>query len=146
MSIQWNKSKISIRIPENFELRPISKENAFKINEMWPHRSESSLAFIEYLIDHLLSVGLFNETGELVAWCLQLDFGSLATLQVDENHLRKGYGEVVTKAICRKIATEWKLDITSNILNTNIKSIRLFEKLGFQDVDKNYWIGITKRE
>lgn len=89
-------------------------------------------------------MGLFDDKGELVAWCLQLDSCSLSTLQVDEKHLRKGYGEIVAKAICKKIGEESELDVSSNIVHTNVKSLNLFTKLGFKEIDKNYWIGLKK--
>lgn len=134
------------RIPPNFQLRSLKKENAFKINSVWPHRQEGSERFIEYMIEHNTNVGLFDATGELVAWCLRLDFGSLGALQVDENHYRKGFGSIVTKAICRKIAMECDADVTSNIIHKNFKSLNLFQKLGFKDIDKNHWIGVKKPE
>jgi N-acetylglutamate synthase-like GNAT family acetyltransferase len=96
------------------------------------------------MIENNTNVGLFNENDELVAWCLKLDFGSLAALQVDANHLRKGYGETVTKAICKKIAEECNVDISSNIVHANIKSKNLFAKLGFNEIDNNFWIGVGK--
>lgn len=96
------------------------------------------------MIDFNPNVALFNEAGEMVAWCLKLDFGSLGLLQVDENHRRKGYGEIVAKAITKKIASECNEDITSNILPTNFKSLNLFEKLGYENVDKTFWIGVKK--
>lgn len=91
-------------------------------------------------------MGLFDDKNELAAWCLQLDFGSLSTLQVDEKHLRKGYGQIVTKAISKKIAEESDVDISSNIVHANFKSLNLFSKLGFKEIDKNYWIGVRKPE
>lgn len=113
---------------------------------MWPHREEGSVKFIEFMIENNTNVGLFNETGELVAWCLRLSFGSLAAMQVDENHLRKGYGTIVTKAISKKIASDYNSDITANVIGANFKSLNLFNKLGFKDIDKNYWIGVKKSE
>lgn len=98
------------------------------------------------MIEFYPNVGLFNETGELVAWCLSLSFGSLATLQVDENHKRKGYGELVTKAISKKIAEELDVDITANVVLANFKSLNLFKKLGFSEIDKNFWITVKKAE
>lgn len=109
-------------------------------------RSNESVAFIEYMIEYNINIGLYDETNELVAWCLQLDFGSLATLQVDEKHYRKGYGALVTKAICKKIAVEDDQDITSNVVFSNFKSLNLFQKLAFEEIDENFWIGVKKLE
>lgn len=104
------------------------------------------MEFIEYMIEHNTNVGLYNELDKLVAWCLRLDFGSLLALQVDENHLRKGYGEIVTKAIAKKIAHENDVDITSNIIHENINSLNLFTKLGFKEIDRNFWMDLKKPE
>lgn len=94
------------------------------------------------MIENNTNVGLFNDAKELVAWCLKLDFGSLAALQVDENNLRKGYGEIITKAMSKKIATECDVDVTANIIHANFKSKNLFEKLRFQEIENNFWIGV----
>lgn len=102
------------------------------------------MSYVEYLIDHCSTKGLFNENRELVAWCLSMPTGSLAILQVDEKHQRKGFGEIVTKAITKKIASESENDITANIVFDNFKSSNLFTKLGFKDIDKNFWIGVIK--
>lgn len=126
------------------QLRPLTIENAVKIDSVWPMKTEGSVTFIEYMITNNVNVGLFDDANELVAWCLQLDFGSLATLQVDEKHFRKGFGEMVTKVITKKIADENDVDVTSNIVFENFKSLSLFEKLGFEETDINYWIGVEK--
>lgn len=144
MKVCCNNNEFSQRIPPKFSLRSLEKENAAKVYSVWPHRAGSSVNFIEYLIEHNISVGLFNEAMELVAWCLRLDFGSLAALQVDENHQRKGYGMIVTKAICKKIAEENDVDITTNIIHANFKSLNLFNKLGFKDCDNSHWVGVRK--
>ena len=104
------------------------------------------MKFVEYMIENNTNVGLFDDSNELVAWCLRLDFGSLTVLQVDENHLRKGYGEIVTKANSKKIASDYDVDISTNIVHGNEKSTNLFKKLGFKHIDNNYWIGLEKRE
>lgn len=122
----------------------LTKDNAAAINSIWPHRSEGSVAYVEYLIDHNESIGLFEESGKLLAWCLSMQTGSLGILQVDEEHLRKGYGELVTKAITKEIALKSDIDVTANIVFDNLKSSNLFTKLGFKDIDKNFWIGVIK--
>lgn len=116
-----------------------------KINEVWPKKTDGSEEAVRSLITNNISLGLFNESNELAAWIMQVDTGSLAILQVDEKHLRKGYGEIVTRAIIKKIATECNADVTSNVEATNKMSTNLFKKLGFKDIDKNYWIVLTKK-
>lgn len=125
-------------------MNSLSKNEAAAINSVWPHRTEGSVSYIENLIIHNENIGLFNEDEQLVAWCLSLRTGSLAVLQVDEKHQRKGYGEIVTKAIVKKIAIESDINITANIVFDNIKSNNLFEKLGFKNIDRNFWVGVIK--
>lgn len=133
------------RIPPNFKLKQLSRENAFKVNSVWPNKSEGSVVYIEYLIDQNTSVGLYEEeSDELAAWCLRMDSGCLSTLQVDEKHRRKGFGEIVTKAISKKIAVEFDSDITANIVHDNFASANLFRKLGFIEIDENHWIEVKK--
>lgn len=75
---------------------------------------------------------------------MQIDTGSLGLLQVDEKHMRKGYGEIVTRAIIKQIATTCNADVTANVEATNKISTKLFKKLGFQDIDTNSWIILMK--
>lgn len=133
------------RIPASFQVRPLQTEDAFDINSVWPQKGDGTEEFVSYMIENNTNVGLYNESDELIAWCLKHDFGSLASLQVDEHHLKKGYGETVTKAICKKVAIECDVDITASIVHDNYKSKNLFKKLGFENIDTNFWIGVKKK-
>jgi predicted GNAT family acetyltransferase len=108
-------------------------------------KAEGSEEKIKILIKYNISLGLFNESNELVAWIIQIDTGSLAILQVDENYLRKGYGEIVTRAMIKKIATEFEIDVTTNVEETNEISTALFAKLNFRDIGKSYWMIVAKK-
>lgn len=124
----------------NFEIKPLSLEDVSKINSFWPHTDRGNAKLVANMMVKNIHLGLYNENGELVAWCLRMDFGTLAVLQVDDNHLRKGYGSIIAKAISKKIAEECDIDITTNIVLSNFKSVNLFDKLGFHDIDNNHWI------
>ncbi|XP_070489955.1 uncharacterized protein [Chironomus tepperi] len=137
---------LQYEVPEGLVIRRLSTSNADQINSIWPHRSPGSEKFIEYCIEMNLSVGLYDEaTGELLAWCLEHDNANLLALQVDPNHLRKGYATIVTKAITKLIAQERGFDVHTNIIVTNFKSLGLFEKLSFNKIDKNFWIGAVNK-
>lgn len=73
------------------------------------------------------------------------DNGSLGVVQVDENHLRKGYGSLIVKGISRKIAEHFSMDITALVVQGNEKSLSLFAKLGFRETGKHTWFGIKKK-
>lgn len=145
-AVEWLRKNVfpCNRIPPNFRVASLTKENADFVKKAWTHGSEFSGKTCSYLIQHNPSVGLFNPAGDLVAWCLVFDFGSLAALQVDENHFRKGYGEIVTRAITKKIAEENDIDVTSNYVDGNIRSHNLVTKIGFKKIDINRWFGVFK--
>jgi len=141
-----NAVNLQYEVPEGLIIKKLSTSNVDQINSIWPHRLPGSEKFIEYCIEMNLSVGLHDEqTGELLAWCLEHDNANLLALQVDPNHLRKGYATIVTKAITKSIAHERGFDVHTNIVNANFKSLGLFENLSFNKIDKNFWTGAVKK-
>lgn len=115
-----------------------------KVNSAWPHRYEGSDKFISYSIKFHMSIGLFDDKDELLAWSLRYDNGSLGVLQVDEKHLRKGYGNLIAKALSRRIAVEDDGDVMSLIVNKNVKSIDMFTKIGFEPTGLHTWFVVTR--
>lgn len=140
-----NALKFEIEIPENFEFKSLTHENIEKINSNWPHRYEGSDKFLVYSIEYHISVGLFDVDKNLVAWCLRYDNGALAILQVDDKHLRKGFGSLVVKEISKQIAAKCDCDVISLVLHENLKSINLFKKLGFEELIGHTWFGLVKK-
>jgi L-amino acid N-acyltransferase YncA len=136
--------RLEVDVPDNFQIRSLSLADFDKVFSYWPHQSPDPDKFIKYVIKHNPSVGLYDENNELIAWCMMHDFGSLLLLQVVENHLRKGYGVLVTKAIAKKIAEVNGHSTVASVVTSNFKSINLFEKLQFKRSDTNYWVGIMK--
>lgn len=135
---------ISCRIPENFQLRSLSTESASIIQKSWKHLPDFSTNSIPYMIENNINVGLFNDKSELVAWCLVFDCGSIGALHVDEFNRRKGFGEIVTKAISKKIAEENNVDVLTDYIDGNYQSESLMKKIGFKSVGKVRWIGAVK--
>jgi RimJ/RimL family protein N-acetyltransferase len=136
--------KTCFRTPPKVHLKALSEVNVEKVNSLWHHRYEGSDQFISYSIKYHLSIGMFDESNDLLAWCLRYDSGSLAMLQVDKNHLRKGYGSVVTKLMCKKIADEFDSDVVSSIVPGNEKSLNMFLKLGFKKCGPHTWLVVKK--
>jgi hypothetical protein len=100
-------------------------------------------SYIKYLIKFNITVGLFNASNELVARCLQLDNGSLALYHVDEKHEDKGYGEIVVKEIARRVAIEQDIDVAVNVTASHEKVVKVFENVGFKDLETTYWVGVS---
>lgn len=56
------------------------------------------------------------------------------------NHRQKGYGELLAKAITKKIALEDGGIVNLFIVDKNVNSIRLFSKLGYKLIAGSNWI------
>ncbi|XP_034473649.1 uncharacterized protein LOC117781042 [Drosophila innubila] len=128
----------SIEPPSGITLRKLEIEDAPSINEIWPHRGEGSVKFVENLIDHNISVGACDNNGKLIAWCLRLPLGSLGVLQVRETHKRLGLGSLMVRYMSKKIS-ELKQEVLAPVVTENTPSRKMFEKLGFQHIDNVYW-------
>lgn len=137
--------KLTSKIPENYDVKPLTVEWADKINSVWPHRKEDSKKFIARMIRTNSSSGIFHESGELASWCLHHDNGSLLALQTDVNHLRRGLGSIAAQLICKNFVETNDVDVHANIVTDNEKSLQLFEKLGFRIIDKTFWIQVENQ-
>lgn len=122
-----NVLKFEVSLPVNLSFKSLTLKNVDEINSKWPHRYNGSEKFLEYSIKHHMSVGIFDNLDNLIAWCLRYDNGSLAILQVDENHLRKGLGSLIVKEISRKIVEKFDCDVISLVVHENLKSFNLFK-------------------
>ncbi|KAL7043377.1 hypothetical protein ACKWTF_001480 [Chironomus riparius] len=132
---------LNYEVPKGLVIRELNISDIDKVNSAWPNRYNGSDKLLSYCIDTNFSLGLIDEkSGELLAWCLENDVNSLFVLQVDENHLRKGYATIITKALSKLIADERGLDINANIICSNVKSMGLFEKLSFKVIDNNSFV------
>ena len=136
--------KLDVTLPPNMLFKPLTTIHVEKINSVWPHRYEGSDQFILYSIEHHLNVGLFDGT-ELTAWSIIYDSGSIGVMQVDENHLRKGYGSLIVKAISKQFVEEFDVDVTALIANTNVKSLNMFMKLGFKESGRHSWFVLNRQ-
>ena len=55
------------RIPVNFKIKPLKLEHAKHINEVWPKKTDKSENLVRNLIKNNISLGLYNESDDLVA-------------------------------------------------------------------------------
>lgn len=139
-SSREESAKLAIpELPAGYRLGELTADDAAKADSVWPNRHTGSLFFLQRLAAWNPNVGLYNADGELVAWCFRLQAGPLGALQVDEKHLKKGYGSIVTAAMAKKLAA-LNQDCFALVNNSNIPSKRMFEKLGFRHTDFAYWL------
>lgn len=137
---------LTFETPEGCEIKSLSVDDTLKVNSIWPHRSPGSEKFIENCIKYNTSIGIYDKSNnELLAWCLEHDYHCLLALQVTEDHKRKGYGSLAVQSITKKISQKHDVDVITNIIHSNVKSLSLFDKIGYKKIDTNSWIGVINK-
>ncbi|XP_023172469.2 uncharacterized protein LOC111600553 [Drosophila hydei] len=131
-----------IDCPKGFYLKSLAEQDAHLIDREWTYSQEGSLYFMQRQIRMCHSMGLYDEeTHELVAWCIRTQDGLLGALQVRQTHKRRGFGNLIVRALARRIAESGD-DVTAEVTVTNTASLDLFNKLGFQRIDYCHWLSI----
>ncbi|XP_016981662.1 uncharacterized protein LOC108046475 [Drosophila rhopaloa] len=128
----------TIEVPSGITLLNLAVEDAETINEIWPHRGPGSIKFVRCLIKYNVSLGAYDDSGKLVAWCLRLPIGSLGLLQVLESHKRLGLGSLLVKSMAKKISALGD-QVMAPVVTKNTASRNMFEKIGFRSIDTTYW-------
>ena len=59
------------RVSEGLEIKPVGKEHAKKISEAWLVKFANSEKFISDLLEFNPSMGIYDKTGELLAWSIR---------------------------------------------------------------------------
>ncbi|XP_055550857.1 uncharacterized protein LOC129733217 isoform X2 [Wyeomyia smithii] len=132
-------ARLDSAVPDGFRLGTLTEEDVIKAEAVWPNKHVGSLFLLKRLAAWNPNVALYNPNGDLVAWCFRLQAGALGALQVDEKHLKKGYGTIVTIEMAKKLASINE-DCFALVNSANIPSKRMFEKLGFRHSDYAYWL------
>ena len=133
-------------LPDGYVLRCLAPSDTEFVNSRWPFRSPKSLRMIERQIsaDNVNAtrtgsgcccLGIeYEKDGALVACILRHKGGSLGILHVDEEHRRRGFGELLldraTKALLHRGVPTFAF-----IFDGNHQSEALFTKLGWVKAD-----------
>lgn len=131
--------KLEISLPAGLHLKKLDVKHARIANNVWPWRHEGSEYFLKRIAAWNTSIGLFNESGEMLAWSFVWPTGAIGPLEVAKDHFRKGYGTLITKAIAREVA-KVGLNCYGTVVSTNAPSIAMFNKLGFQRLETTYYV------
>ncbi|XP_058447808.1 uncharacterized protein LOC131428132 [Malaya genurostris] len=137
--------KLEINLPAGLKLKRLQVKHAAIANNFWPHRCEGSEYFLKRLAAWNVSVGLFNESDELLAWCFCWQTGAMGALEVVTEHLRKGYGTLIVKAIARELARVG-LNCYGTVICTNKASQGMFDKLGFERTGSYHFVRTQPRK
>lgn len=113
----------------------MDKSHASLVDKHWKYRLEGSEEYLEVFIEMNSSFGVFLKSDNtLVCWVLLNHLGLISNLQTLPEYERKGYGTLVTKALCKEIARSGCNPVTCT-MKGNAQSEKLFGKLGFKKYD-----------
>ncbi|XP_053698406.1 uncharacterized protein LOC128745371 [Sabethes cyaneus] len=129
------------QVPDDLVMKPLEPKYASVMNERWPHRYPHSQKLLELLIKFNGGYGLFSKTsGDIVGWVLKNEFAGIGHLQVLPEYRKRGLGEILTKAISKRIALEDNGDVNGFIVDKNLGSIKLLQKIGYQKIAGSNWV------
>ncbi|XP_039438366.1 uncharacterized protein LOC120419668 [Culex pipiens pallens] len=131
--------QLEIALPEGFRLANLDLKHAPQVNQAWPFHCDGSEFTVKRCLAWNTNVGLFNQEAELVGWCLHSNLGFLSYLHVDDRCRNRGFGELMVRAISRKVA-EKGLNVYGGVRPDNGPSRRLFQKVGFEQRQAIAWI------
>uniref|UniRef100_A0A1Q3FP93 N-acetyltransferase domain-containing protein n=1 Tax=Culex tarsalis TaxID=7177 RepID=A0A1Q3FP93_CULTA len=134
-------------IPPNLVLKDLNTAYTDLMNERWPHRYPNSEKYIRLMIEFNRGLGLFNaDNDDLAGWVLKNEFAGVGHLQIMPDYRRKGLGEILAKAMTKRIAQEDNGPVNAFIVDKNAASIRLFLKIGYQRIDGSNWVRADYQE
>ena len=138
--------------PENYgpgewdELGPLTLDDAPLVAKYWELGEDDREKHLRDRINRFDSACI-RENGQLVAWCgLHFEIETIANLgfahTLDE-HRRKGYQKLVTKALVNRNSARG-VRTTSDVIKDNSASMELCASLGFENVGEQIWAYFKK--
>ncbi|XP_059140229.1 uncharacterized protein LOC131928268 [Physella acuta] len=125
----------SSQIPDELIISPLEpKRDAAIMNSTWPYKNEHSEKYLEQLILRFPSCGVFDRSGQCLGHVVGTDKGTVGVLYVVPEMRRHGLGQMLLRELC-KAYFDLDLPCFANCVTNNIKSIQLFEKVGFKNID-----------
>ncbi|XP_058818038.1 glycine-N-acyltransferase-like protein 3 [Topomyia yanbarensis] len=142
-----NANTLLVERPVELRFDRISVEYLDYIYNQWALKESISQSSGYNLLKRLIllndSVGLFDEAGNLVSWCLRDQSGALSDLQTSEPYFRKGYGRAVVSELARRLS-QLGDDSYALVFSSNYKSCRLFEVAGFRKMCHAHWVVVRQ--
>ncbi|XP_035900838.1 uncharacterized protein LOC118507010 [Anopheles stephensi] len=153
---------LQVSIPEGYELLPLDEADAYEVNATWPHRYAGSEEYYRSLLRLNGGLALTTSTDtsddtdnarrQLAGWILTNEYGALAHLYIQPAHRSRGLASVLVKAWVLRMIETWQNDsdadgteVIAYILDANVASRTLFQKLGFIEMSKSRWSNPTTK-
>ncbi|XP_053699095.1 uncharacterized protein LOC128746069 [Sabethes cyaneus] len=134
-------AQCDFHVPDDLVMRPIEPKYVSLMNERWYFRYPNSDKYIALLVKFNGGYGLFcKASNEIVGWVLKNEFAGIGHLQILPEYRKRGLGELLAKAISKRIALEDDGDVNAFIKDTNTVSMQLLQKIGYQRVAGSNWV------
>ena len=146
--LSWHLSMIRLILPEEHALpkkplphiAPLSPDEGDYIYRHSLYQRLTNPDYIRGCIRQGPSAGI-RESGELVAWLMTQDDGSLGVLHVLDGHRGKGYAYDLTVHLAERIRATGRIPFV-HVEETNAKSMSLALKVGFRQDRRLHWLKI----
>ncbi|XP_035824354.1 uncharacterized protein LOC101862400 [Aplysia californica] len=126
-------------VPEDLTLRQLDPDtDTARAVEVWHRKRRHATQFVNRILKHVPSLGLFTKGGRLVAMEYGTHWGTMGTLHVDDDYRGRGLAKILTCRLAHKFYEEG-LPAIVNIISTNAVSKTLHTKLGFRPFAKLDW-------
>ncbi|XP_059175750.1 uncharacterized protein LOC131955592 isoform X1 [Physella acuta] len=125
----------SSQVPDDLIISPLEpKRDAACMNSTWSYKTEHSEKYMEQLALHFPSCGVFDRSGQCLGHVVGTPQGTVGILYVVPEMRRHGLGQILLRGIS-KAYFDLDLPCVAYCQTNNIQSIKLFEKVGFKNID-----------
>ena len=123
---------ILFREPDEVYLNSLKPCHAIKVHAMWGHKHIISANWLEELVDHFPSVGVYLKSNKLVTWAIcNPPGGGISHLYTEKDHRNKGYATLAVRFLSKQLANNGLVPYAT-IGVDNEASAKLFSAVGFQ--------------
>ncbi|XP_072383957.1 uncharacterized protein [Diabrotica undecimpunctata] len=137
--------KFYIRVPKEVEMRPLRRENWYRILLSWPYDHKPPPDYITTMIKVNGGYGIFSKvTGDLLSWGLKTMMGTIEFVQTLPRARRKKYATTIIKMLAVELAKENQHPVAT-IKIENAAAYSFFEHLGFRNVGVSHDIYLKSK-
>ncbi|CAG9836775.1 unnamed protein product, partial [Diabrotica balteata] len=137
--------KFYIRVPKEVEMRPLRRENWYRIILSWPYDHKPPPDYITTMIKVNGGYGIFSKvTGDLLSWGLKTMMGTIEFVQTLPRARRKKYATTIIKMLAVELAKENQHPVAT-VRIENAAAYSFFEHLGFRNVGVSHDIYLKSK-
>lgn len=143
--IDWDLRTFQYYLPDDIKLPiPCAEFRELQISDaqfVYDHSDYKDFLSVDYIQDRIekgISSGMIIDD-TLVAWAITQDDGAIGFLHVTDEHRRNGYAYQIMLDMIQKVRSAGKIPLTY-IEESNKRSIKLMEKLGFVEDKTMIWL------